>query len=279
MRTLWNIIRKHKYKIFITTLLLVIENVLFLFQPLLIGYAIDGVMSENLMPLYIMVSFYAMSFIISAVRRMIDTRTYSHIHLNIAESIVYDEEYDDDERNKQLARVEMTADIIETLNNEIPMFIESIIQIIGAFIILSKFSPYYFIATSLVCVLVILIHVFSTKRIYYLNKKLNDHYEGYIDHITRNEKDSFSRYFHFMNLRKIHLSDLEAKIYGVLLFAVLSLLIFVLIVESSKPNVSAGDIFAVISYVVKFQNGITFLPYLYQKIIGAKEIMNRIDED
>ena len=279
MRALLNIIKKHKYKIFVTTFILVLENILFLILPLLIGYAIDGVIAKNFFPLWTMIFFYAMGLIMSTIRRMIDTRTYSHIHLDMAEAIMYDDEYDEDERHKQLSRVEMTADIIVTLNNEIPMFVQASIQIIGTFIILSRFSFSYFIAMTLVCVLAVIICAFSTKNIYHLNRKLNNNYEGYIDSITKNKNKSFSKYFHLMNERKIHLSDLEARIYGALLLSVLGLLVFVLVSESTKPNVSAGDIFSVMSYVLKFQADISFLPYLYQKIIGTKEIVNRIDED
>jgi len=279
MNSLLKIIKKHRYKIFIATFILVLENILFLILPLLIGYAIDGVIAKNFYSLWIMIFFYAMGLIMSTVRRMIDTRTYSHIHLDMAESIMYDDEYDESERHKQLSRVEMTADVIVTLNDDIPMFVQALIQIVGTFIILSRFSFSYFIAMTLVCTLAVIICGFSTKNIYHLNRKLNNNYEGYIDSITKNKNNAFSRYFHLMNERKIHLSDLEAKIYGVLLTAVLGLLVFVLVSESTKPSVSAGDIFSVMSYVLKFQADISFLPYLYQKIIGTKEIVNRIDED
>lgn len=278
MNTLLQILKKHIYKILGTIFLLVLENILFLIHPLLIGYAIDGVFNNNYKPLYILIGIYIFSITIASARRMIDTRTYSQIHLNLAESIVHDDEYEDYEEHKRLARVEMTEDIVETLNDDIPMFIESIIQIVGTLFILSQFNISYFGIAFLICILIIIVYGYYTKHIYALNRKLNNHYEGYIDSITRRRHFQFTKYFTFMNQRKIHLSDMEAKIYFFLYLGILGLLVFVLVTEANKPSVTPGNIFAVIAYVINFETGMSLIPYLYQKIIGTKEIINRIDE-
>lgn len=58
MNSLIQIIKKHKHKIFGAILLLIIENILFLIHPLLIGYANDGVFIKDYAPLYLMVGVY-----------------------------------------------------------------------------------------------------------------------------------------------------------------------------------------------------------------------------
>lgn len=276
--TLWNIVKSHKQKISGTMFLLLLENALFLLHPLLIGFAIDGAMGGNYTPLIVMVSFYLLSIIIGTIRRMVDTRIYADIHLNIAEKILAQPNTTiQGQQSCKIARVEMTSDIIETLNEDIPMFIESVFQIIGSFIILAQFHLSYFTISLAICMLIVFIYTLYTKKIYYTNRKLNNSYEFYIRGITSNNTKGFSKHFKRMNRYKIQLSDLESRVYAILYIGILLILVAVLLQEVRNASVTTGGIFSVLSYVLQFEEGIAELPYLYQKVVGTNEIVRRLN--
>ena len=277
--SLWSIVQNHKNKVLGTMFLLLLENSLFLIHPLLIGQAIDGALIKNYSSLWLMIGFYFLSIVIGTIRRMVDTRIYSEMHLSIAEKILSQDTEGGEFSSQQLSRVEMTADIMETINEDIPMFLESIIQVVGAFIILAQFRLSYFTASLGVFLVIVVIYTISTKKIYRLNRDLNNSYESYINSITKNKGKSFSKFFIRMNRKKIQLSDLESRIYAVLYLGILAVLVFVLLQEVENSLVTTGGIFTVLSYVLQFEEGIGELPYLYQKVVGTNEIINRLNEE
>lgn len=277
--SLWGIVKDHKYQVLGTFFLLIFENILFLILPLLIGQAIDAAFVQNYLPLFTMIGFYILSIVIGTIRRMVDTRIYSDMHLKIAQKILDDAEYGEEDRSQQLAHVELTADIMETINEDIPMFLESVIQIVGAFIILAQFNLSYFMATFCVCMIILVIYTVYTKIIYRYNKSLNDSYESYIQCIAQHKLHKFPRFFIHMNKRKIQLSDLESRVYAVLYLGILAVLVFVLLSEVNNTTLTTGSIFAVLSYVLQFEEGIGELPYLYQKMVGTNEIISRFNQD
>ena len=271
----WRIIRNHRYKVFGTFVLLLLENILFLIHPLFIGKAIDGAIVKNYSFLWIMITLYIISIFIGTMRRMVDTRIYSQMHFNIAESILNSPS--DSPNAQKISQVELTADIMETINEDIPMFLESVIQIVGSFIILAQFKYSYFTVSLVVLFIIALIYVFITKNVYSLNRQLNDNYESYIRSISTQKYHNFSKYFTRMNHFKIKLSDLESQVYAILYMGILGILVFILLKETTNTQATAGGIFAVIAYVLQFEEGIAELPYLYQKLIGTNEIIHRIN--
>ncbi|MGL5955512.1 MAG: ABC transporter six-transmembrane domain-containing protein [Brevinema sp.] len=268
-----SMLQAYKYQVLGTFLLLVLENILFLVQPLFIGKAIDGGIAGDYIPLLVMVAIYLCGILIGTVRRIVDTRIYSKMHFHLANQIF------ENSTEVSISRIELSADVIATINEDIPMFMESLIQIIGALIILAQFRISYLMVSLLLCIMITVIYSIITKRIFKLNRSLNNHYESYINSLVKYKTRVFLPYFRLMNLRRIQLSDLESAVYALLYLGILGMLIFVLIIESSKSMISTGDVFAVLSYVLQFEAGIGDLPYFYQKMIGTNEIIARFNEE
>jgi hypothetical protein len=74
---------------------------------------------------------------------------------------------------------------------------------------------------------------------------------------------------------RIQLSDLEAINFGLSESLLFVLVMFSLLVAALR-NPSPGEIFAVLSYVIEFAEGIYALPILFQQMIRVKEISRRL---
>ncbi|MGL4676593.1 MAG: ABC transporter six-transmembrane domain-containing protein [Brevinema sp.] len=268
-----SMLQKYKYPVLGTFGLLVLENILFLIQPLFIGKAIDGGIVGNYFPLLIMVGIYLLGILIGTIRRIIDTRIYSKMHFYLANQII------ENSSEISISRIELSTDVINTINEDIPMFIESLIQIVGALLILVQFRLSYLIVSLLFCMMIVVIYSIITKKIFKLNRSLNNHYESYVGSLVKHRTGRFLPHFQLMNQRRIQLSDLESMVYALLYIGILGVLVFVLIIESSQSVITTGGVFSVLSYVLQFEAGLGDLPYFYQKMIGTNEIITRLNEE
>ena len=77
--TLRLVIKLSLKRLALTWLIVLAENVLMMLLPLFIGFAIDGLLEQNLRPLLTLGFILFALVVISVVRRVYDTRVYGAI--------------------------------------------------------------------------------------------------------------------------------------------------------------------------------------------------------
>ncbi|MEM8807061.1 MAG: hypothetical protein AAGF01_13635 [Cyanobacteria bacterium P01_G01_bin.38] len=74
------------------------------------------------------------------------------------------------------------------------------------------------------------------------------------------------------------MSNLEAINFGLSELLLFVLVIFSLFVAASGENATPGGIFAVLSYIFEFAEGIYALPLIFQQTVRINEISQRLSQ-
>jgi len=80
--------RRHSRKLFLTLLLVVAENVMYLLYPLLAGFAINAIISGRTWHAVLYAAMVFTMWAIGAARRSVDTRTFARIYAELAVPVI-----------------------------------------------------------------------------------------------------------------------------------------------------------------------------------------------
>lgn len=86
--TLFSIYKRYKWRISLTMLLVFAEAVAMLLLPLVIGFAIDGLLVSSYNGVWQLAAVGFAVVIIGSLRRVYDTRVYAGIYVNLSKSPV-----------------------------------------------------------------------------------------------------------------------------------------------------------------------------------------------
>ncbi len=270
------IFKRYKGKIIATFSLLTLENVFKVLQPLVLGIAINDLIASSYDGLWLFCGLYAASFVIGVIRRYVDTRAYTYIYTHVASEII------ELQNSKQVSvstiagRTALVKELVDFFEHDITQGFTALITVVGALVMLSFFDWWLFGGCLITVILIVIIYAFSKNRIYNYNTALNDELEQRVAVLEARQHAGI--FGHFKNISKflVKLSDLETLNFGLIEIILFVLAIFALYTSASAPDASAGDIFAVLTYVLEFSGGIFMLPIIFQQIIRLKEISARL---
>ncbi len=271
-----SIFKRFKWKISITFLLLVFENISKVLQPLVLGIAINDLIHKKNDGLWLFCILYGISFIIGVIRRYYDTRTYTFIYTKVASEIAKIQNEKEVSVSSIAARSSLIKELVDFFEYDVTHAFTSLIGVIGALIMLALFNWWIFGACLLTILLIFIIYALSNKNIYNFNIGLNDELEHRITVLETREQQGIVG--HFKNISKwlVKLSDLETLNFGIIEIILFVLVIFALYISASATNTTAGGIFSIITYILEFSNGIFMLPIVFQQIIRLQEISLRL---
>ncbi|WP_460219270.1 ABC transporter six-transmembrane domain-containing protein [Psychroserpens sp. MEBiC05023] len=271
-----SIFKRYKWKISLTFLLLILENVTKVLQPLVLGIAINDLINSKNDGLWLFCILYIVGFIIGTIRRYYDTRAYTSIYTNVASEIAEIQNEKDVEVSSIAARSALVKELVDFFEHDITQAFTSTISVIGALIMLALFDWWIFGGCLITILVIILIYRFSTKRIYNYNIGLNDELEHRINVLEKREQTGI--FNHFKNIAKwlVKMSDLETINFSIIEVLLFGLAIFALYASASATEATAGSIFSVLTYVMEFSGGVFMLPIIFQQVIRLREISSRL---
>jgi len=274
--TLGQIFKQYKAKVSFTFFLLALENGFKVIQPFVLGLAINDLLEKTFDGLILFAILYLISFFIGIFRRYFDTRVYTKIYSDLATSLSEQQFKHHVSISTISARSSLVKELIDFFEQDLPQAFAAIIQVIGSVVMLYLFDFWVFLA-CLVCILLIyIIYAFSSSIIYKYNTGFNDEYEKRLDILKTKDVKQVRSHFNSISDWMIKLSNLEVVNFGIIEFILLALSIFTLVLASQIPNVSPGEIFSIMTYVLEFSQGVFLLPFLYQQVIRLKEISERL---
>ena len=136
--SLITIIQLNLWKVLLTWLMVLVENVMLILLPLFIGFAIDGVLEQDLQPLWMLALCLFALVIVSVVRRFYDTRVYGAIRVKLANLV--ERNLRGLELSAKDARLTMSRELVDFLEEDLPSLMTAVVQLIATVVILATFD-------------------------------------------------------------------------------------------------------------------------------------------
>jgi ABC transporter transmembrane region len=111
-----------------------------------------------------------------------------------------------------------------------------------------------------------------------LNAALNDRLEREVELVSRGSNAGVRRHFmHRLRFWRVRISDAEAKVWGGIEVVQIALTLATLaLLAREGGGVTAGAIYAVLSYVWTYGESVNDLPAVVQKVSRLKDIASRL---
>lgn len=273
--TIWQIVRAYPLKIMTTWLLVALENVLMACLPLLMGHTIDGLLAGSNQSLLILALVFALLVVISVIRRIYDTRVYGTLKVELGQRLL--ERQQTLPVSVQSARLDMSRELVDFLENEVPMLFTSVIQLVVSLIILAGFAGQLAWAAASLTLAMLALYAFFHRRFFRLNAALNSQQERQVNILQRALPWQLLRHLRMLRRWEVKLSDSEAWLYGGIFMLALVFIVHNLMASVTIQPVTAGNIFAIVSYSWEFVEAMLGLPMALQSWSRLHEITQRIN--
>ena len=269
------IFRRFLPRILVTWGLVLVETTLIALIPLFIGQTIDGLLANSFSALITLASVLAGLAVVAVLRRMYDTRVYSHIRLHIGQQL--------SERHGHLAvsirsaRLTMLQELVHFLEMDVPALIGAIVQIGVGFAMLLWFGVGLGVAAGIVLFAMVGLYGFFHRGFYRLNGVLNAETERRVAVLDAGRRLGVFRHLRALRKTEVSLSDREAFLYGGIFTLQVGFILVNLVQAAGLPGITAGAIFAIATYSWDFVEAALHLPMVLQGWSRLSEITHRIN--
>ncbi|MCP1659428.1 ABC transporter six-transmembrane domain-containing protein [Neisseria perflava] len=268
--------RQHKKKLAGTFALVVTENLLLVLYPLFGAFAIDGVMAGNVMQALTYAAVVLVMWLIGSARRAVDTRTFTHIYARMVVPVIIQQRGSGEATSSVSARVALSRELVDFFEQHLPTLLTSGFSVIGAVVMLLVLEPWAGLtAAAILGGFGLLVRRFAATndRLYF---SLNNRLERDVALIQNAHPDRLERHYDLVSWLRVKISDREAT--GYLLIGLAMALLFgvTLTVLTLQNGVSAGHIYAVVSYLWAFAMSLDDFPQLLERFSAIKDIGKRV---
>lgn len=267
-----SVLKKHWKRLTVTGSIVIAESVTWILFPLVMGYAIDDIIQGSFTGLIWLAGLGGIALTLGALRRLIDSRTYAKVYESLADIVIRNTKLS---TSKKTARVRLLNEIVEFMEESMPELASSMITLVGTIVILAFLDIKIFLGCIALIVIAVVTYWLSSGRTLRLNKRFNDELELQVDTIQNGTRAHFTTHMRKLMRSNIDLSDLETLTFSVVLLASIALIIFSIVV-AGQNGLAAGAIFALVTYVFQFIEGLATAPLYYQQILRLSDIARRI---
>lgn len=274
--SLRNLLRRFFLKASLTWVLVLLEGLALVSMPVVIGWAIDGLMNDSMTGAYQLGGVCLFMLFVGAGRRFYDTRAYAKIYVTVASEVVEQERQQSSELSKTTARVNLFTEFITFLEKSIPGILQEFINMAGTLAILLMMDVDVFFACLIAVGITFAVYRLSERRIFRLNEGGNDELERQVDVLRSNKNGRIETHFKNLMHWNVKLSDQETVNFSLIWIVLASVLVFAVATMSSSGNATFGQIVAVVMYVFGFIESVMAYPLYYQQLIRLSEISTRL---
>ncbi|MEM1132042.1 MAG: ABC transporter six-transmembrane domain-containing protein [Pseudomonadota bacterium] len=262
-------------QISVTWFLTLLETGLLATLPLLIGMSIDGLLSDSWTSFFYLLGAMALVLLLAVVRRAYDTRAYGTMAVELGDAVTQNGR--DQPVSAVNARVEMSHELIQFLEDEAPILLTAIAQIIVSLGVLFAFHGALAASAGGATLAGLLIYTLSAKRFYALNHDMNAQAEQQVAILSGRERNAIRHHLSLLRGHYVRLSDTEAIVYGLIFAVLLAMLGFNLWFAATQTAASPGQIFSIVVYSFEFMESAIALPAAMQSLTRLAEITQRIN--
>ena len=247
---IFRVYKKAPIKITFIWLLDVLESLIIISDPYIIGNCIDGLLKKDFFWLVILIIINIVFWLSQTANNFFDTRIYSHIIED--ESDCYYSKMIQTDADSSL--ISARLDLIDEIPNFLEIHFFEILNIIGgiaASLLFLYFNSTLFVFSfSIISVALIPAVTYRyQKGIVENNKQHKNLEEERMNQIAGRDKLAYKRYI--QNLLKISISnsDLDTKIFFVANFLQMMLLFFSILSITNISNFTSGLLFSTVTYI------------------------------
>lgn len=274
--SLASLVKAHPGKLAFTFSLIGLENVLLLVYPLLGGFAINAIVEGNLLLGLSYAVVVLLFWLVGAARRAVDTQVFTRIYADLAVAVAMTQRSQGESVSTAAARVVLAREFVDFFEKHVPILATSIVSVFGAVAMLLLIEPWVGIATGAALLLAVFWVPGFAARNEVLHTRVNNRLEREIDLVAEVGQVSLQRHYLLLSRLRIRLSNREAMAYLVIGLVAAGLFGLTITLLASAPNIQAGHIYAVMTYLWTFVTSLDEAPALVDQIARLKEIGRRV---
>lgn len=268
MRVFWG-------RIGVTWGLTLCETFMMAALPLLMGLSIDGLLTGDWTHFAWLVGAMGLLIGLSVARRVYDTRAYGTMRVELGDAVV--EKATGDPVSTVNARLNMSRELIVFLEEEAPIVISAIVQVIVSIVVLYSFHGLLAATAGGATIAALLIYGISSGRFFKLNGDLNAQAEKQVSVLEGGIRKAVRTHLSALRRHEVRLSDTEAIVYGLIFVVLLAMLSFNLWFAATQTGATPGQIFSIVTYSFEFIESSVMLPAALQSLTRIAEITERIN--
>jgi len=135
-KILKDIAKKNKRQLFLTFLLVAMENLMAILYPLFAGFAINAVVKGDVLHALSYAVVVFVMWTIGMLRRRVDTRVFTKIYAEMAVPMIINQRNKGNDASAVAARVALSREFVDFFELHLPIFITSLVSIVGALVML-----------------------------------------------------------------------------------------------------------------------------------------------
>ncbi|NWF10448.1 hypothetical protein HX810_22475 [Pseudomonas salomonii] len=276
-QTLKAIAKAYPGKLFGTLSLVALENALLLAYPLFAGFAVDSIIRGDVGSAVWYAAVVLGFWVVGAARRAVDTRTFTRIYADLAVPVILNQRLQRHSTSRAAARVVLARDFVDFFEKHVPTIATALVSVVGAAGMLLVIEPWVGLACLLALLLCVTLMPGFARRNQRLHERLNNRLEKEIGLVEKVGADTLRRHYHVLSRLRIGLSDREAVAF--LSIGLLAALLFVVAISqlALAPEVKAGHIYAVMTYLWTFVSCLDEAPSTIDQLARLKDIGKRVD--
>ncbi|ASP34835.1 ABC transporter six-transmembrane domain-containing protein [Labrenzia sp. VG12] len=269
------IVKQFTGRIAITCAIVLLENVLIALVPLFVGLTIDGLLAGRLQELGWMAAILVALGVFAVGRRIYDTRAYGFIRLHLGAEL--HRRYPTLQVSKRSARLDMSRELVDFLEEDVPGLITAVVQIVVSLVLLTYFDVHLGLSSVLVVLGMLLLYACFHRSFYRFNARLNEQKERQVDVLTRGGRLGVFQHLRALRQHEVSISDMEAILYGSIFLLQIGFIAFNLYCGAGIDGITAGQIFAIATYSWEYVEAALMLPIALQGWSRLSEISRRIN--
>lgn len=267
---------RFKWRISVTLAMMSVSAGLELLFPLAIGLAIDGLLAGENSALWPLAGLGISALFVGSLQRFYDTRIYAGIYRIITPEMVEAENGKGSDISVISARTTLLSEFVEFLENVMPEIVQSIVNLLGALILIAFLNMMVFYACVALFILMMSIFYITGNKNFLFNSKFNDELENQVNVLNTKDKTMLNQHLSRLMHWNIKLSDLETVNYFILFLGVIALLVFSPWVVVDAGVLQHGMVFSILMYVLSYIESLVSFPIFIQQLIRLHEIANRL---
>lgn len=274
--SLASIAQRYRGRISLTLILVVIEALLGVLYPLLIGLAIDDLIAGSYRGIYWLIALGISSALLGSARRYYDTRVYAGIYEEVAVEVLEAENVKGASVSVASARAGLLTEFVDFFEDAMPEVVGAFVTLVGILVVVATLDVQVFAACIALFFLVVLVYLFSARLNFRLNAGYNDQLEQQVTAIEKQDIKLLKSHFQRLMKWNIKLSDLETLNYFIIWIGAVALFISAPLLLVSGGIAEYGLVLAVLLYVFEFIDALVELPLHIQQVIRLQEISQRL---
>ena len=269
-------LRRHRGRLALSYSLTVVENVFELLYPFAIGLAVDGLLDDRWGGVGVLVAITVAHIVVSAVRQLVDTRTFNRLYADMATDLVERQRRDSVATSSVAGRTVLAGEYVEFLERDVAATLAAAFAVFGSLFMLFLYDSIVFLVAALILLPVAFVDWWLMRRSGRIFRRLNDLGEHEVATIERGRNHEVRHHFGLVARHWNRLSDTDVISWVVVEVLALGLVV-VTLVRATGGDDQIGDVFATIAYVWAYTAGLLALPAVVQRMSNLPDIRRRLD--